>query len=107
SRDVGKPGDRRVAAGAHLPVGPVDARRAHVHQQLSGTNDGVGKVAVLHHIGPAAFHEEGRLHEAILAGGAPFHLLRSKSAKPAGSSPPGTAAGATVASRSPGSTSCA
>ena len=63
---VGKLADPVRLAGAHLPVGAVDARRVDVDDDLSGLGDGIGQLSVCENVGAAMLFDVHSFHCSFL-----------------------------------------
>src|SRR5207237_8333969 len=62
SRHVRKADRGTVLAGAHLPVGGVDARGVDLDQHFAGTGGWIGQLAVLEHLRAAVAAQETGFH---------------------------------------------
>ena len=64
-QDIGKLRLPMRLAGAHLPVGAVDAGRQHVDHHLARLGRGIGQVAVAQDLRPAMLLNEDGFHGVV------------------------------------------
>jgi hypothetical protein len=63
AQDQGKFG-LRIKAGAHAPIGTIDACRHYVDEDFAGTSDRIGKVTVLENVRSAEAFDKNCFHNS-------------------------------------------